>query len=736
MGVLDRLRCCKCLTDIRGFVFVSCVFVVFHQAVTSGLVSAVLSTLELRYGLTSVQSGTVLSTYNVAKLLMSIPMSYILGKGNIPVNMGICAFLVAIGCFLFSAAELFGEKYVPLGAGGARDVCLASTVPNACVTSETSGLYYLLLVGQGFIALGASAPYCIAPAYITNNVNPKRSLPLLGFFFAANALGPAVGFLGGGVLLGYWVDPSGLPPGFEHLTSSDVQWVGNWWLGILFCGVCEIAIIPFLIAFPAHLPDAPPLLEADQDDGKRSIRDVWRLLIDILTNASWWLVTLAIAMEAFAVSGYIGFGPKYVQTQFSLEAGTASILSGGGVVPAAVIGSVVGGWWDGKKHDKLSQTAWFNTKMALISTVFVIICVFMGCDNQPIYGFGQTSPYPLTIAQNCNSNCQCDQNYAPVCGADGVAYFSACWAGCQNSTKGDETLYSSCTCVFSSYVNSTPPSLLASATATPGGCKSCGVMLGVFFLFFFLFLLFTFMNHTPSTSILLRVVPSVKHKSLSLGLNDVIYKLLGSIPGPLIFGATFDNNCILLTPTCDGSGGSCAMYDNYTLRLILLLVLGGIFKTASTLFNLGSIYSIRKQENLSLTSQRTSLVFPTQAAEGLDGTTPMDAGFLAEMAGTQSRRVSAVPRLSLNLSGKDSSNMLMTPLTPTAPTADPARRTSGIARGLSVSERSLNSADRSPGSNNGGSASPRRSSSINGGNASLRGVDPSAEVAQSQDSGV
>lgn len=637
----------SCLQDIRAFVLLGCLFSVFHQAVTSGLVSAVLSTLELRYGLSSVQSGALLSTYNVTKLIFAIPMSYLLGKGSIPRNMGLCCFIVAVGCFLFAGAELLSTKYVPAGVGGVQDVCSSNPLPAGCDSRSTSGLYYLLLVGQGVIALGAAAPYCICPAFITNNVPAKQSLPLLGFFFASLSLGPAVGFLGGGALLGSWVDPSGLPEGFEHLTSDDAQWVGNWWLGILVCGVILLSLIPFFVFIPARLPTAPPHLEADIDDHKRSFGEILGLLKDILTSPPWWLVTLAIAFEAFSVSGYTGFGPKYIQSQFSVQAGTASIIAGGGIVPAAVIGAVLGGWWDGRKHDKLSQSAVFNTKMAVISAVLVIICVFFGCDNQPIVGFTTTPPYSLNANFNCNTGCNCDQTYAPVCGADGLAYFNPCLAGCLNTTKGAEgTSYSNCQCVFSTLDNVTAPSKLSAALATPGACKSCGAMLGVFMLFFFLFLLFTFMNHTPTNAILLRVVPSVKHKSLSLGLNDVVFKILGSIPGPLVFGASFDNNCILKTQSC-GNDGSCAVYDNYAIRLILLLALGAIFKIFSAIFNFLSISVIKKQEAERALSRRTSIVFPEPEKDQI-ANAALDAGFLAEIGGLQGRNSNSVgPRLSL-----------------------------------------------------------------------------------------
>ena len=39
----------------------------------------------------------------------------------------------------------------------------------------------------------------------------------------------------------------------------------------------------------------------------------------------------------------------------------------------------------------------------------------------------------------CNGGCQCSQDvYNPVCGIDGIMYYSPCYAGCQTENIGDE----------------------------------------------------------------------------------------------------------------------------------------------------------------------------------------------------------------------------------------------------------------------------------------------------------
>jgi len=39
----------------------------------------------------------------------------------------------------------------------------------------------------------------------------------------------------------------------------------------------------------------------------------------------------------------------------------------------------------------------------------------------------------------CSDRCVCDEEiFSPICGADGVTYYSACHAGCRNQTFGKE----------------------------------------------------------------------------------------------------------------------------------------------------------------------------------------------------------------------------------------------------------------------------------------------------------
>ena len=73
---------------------------------------------------------------------------------------------------------------------------------------------------------------------------------------------------------------------------------------------------------------------------------------------------------------------------------------------------------------------------------------------------------------------------------------------------------------------------------------------------------------------------------MAIGLQSIIIRLIGSIPGPVLFGYFIDRTCLLWEPTCgekrswdnifliliisDASGqGSCLLYDNYQFSLFM-----------------------------------------------------------------------------------------------------------------------------------------------------------------------
>ena len=71
-------------------------------------------------------------------------------------------------------------------------------------------MYYSFFVaGQALNGIGAAAVRSLGTVYIDENLSQKGSPMALGYFQTmGQALGPAVGFIGGGALLKLWIDGS------------------------------------------------------------------------------------------------------------------------------------------------------------------------------------------------------------------------------------------------------------------------------------------------------------------------------------------------------------------------------------------------------------------------------------------------------------------------------------------------------------------------------------------------
>ena len=59
-----------------------------------------------------------------------------------------------------------------------------------------------------------------------------------------------------------------------------------------------------------------------------------------------------------------------------------------------------------------------------------------------------------------------------------------------------------------------------------------------------------------------------EQRCTALGMQTVLFRILGGIPGPLTFGAIFDSTCILWQYEC-GSRGNCWEYNNNSLKYYL-----------------------------------------------------------------------------------------------------------------------------------------------------------------------
>ncbi|XP_012941864.1 solute carrier organic anion transporter family member 4A1 [Aplysia californica] len=89
-------------------------------------------------------------------------------------------------------------------------------------------------------------------------------------------------------------------------------------------------------------------------------------------------------------------------------------------------------------------------------------------------------------------------------------------------------------------------------------------------VFFSIMIVLVFLTSMPSLTVTLRCVPD-HQRSFGLGIQWIVARCLGSIPGPILFGKMFDLACLVWQKRCDGEG-SCFFYDNHNMSVNLLIL--------------------------------------------------------------------------------------------------------------------------------------------------------------------
>ena len=100
-------------------------------------------------------------------------------------------------------------------------------------------------------------------------------------------VGPALGFIGSGLLLDLWVDLGEAPNGLE---ATDTAWVGAWWLSFIGCGGLSLLFAVMGYRFPRVFPGLEHLHDAEKavlGASVSSINDARRVVSCKLASCAW-----------------------------------------------------------------------------------------------------------------------------------------------------------------------------------------------------------------------------------------------------------------------------------------------------------------------------------------------------------------------------------------------------------------------------------------------------------------
>ena len=188
----------------KWFLVFQCWFVLAQSMIVSGFSGVVVSSLEKRFSLRTNQVGVIVSCYDISAAIMAIVVSYY-GHHHKPKWLGIGAFILGIGCFVFALPHLLVGKYEP--GSSATNLCTSDAFPENLVCRSAVWYHiFFFVLAEFLIGIGATPVYILGTSFIDENVRRSTSGIFLGIMYAIATLGPAIGFLLGGQFLDIYVD--------------------------------------------------------------------------------------------------------------------------------------------------------------------------------------------------------------------------------------------------------------------------------------------------------------------------------------------------------------------------------------------------------------------------------------------------------------------------------------------------------------------------------------------------
>lgn len=214
------------------FVLFLSFLVTLQQALSSGYINSVITTIEKRFEIPSSLSGLVASSYEIGNVITVIFVSYLGSRRHIPVWIAVGAVIMGAGSLVFMIPHFIAEPnhVITLANSSTDNICRAVSLREQdiglgrlssgltpphnnlrgdnCIqgSPSTTGPVLFFILAQLLLGCGGSPLFTLGTTYIDDHVQPDSASMYIGCMYSMAAFGPVLGFLLGAYLLSFHMD--------------------------------------------------------------------------------------------------------------------------------------------------------------------------------------------------------------------------------------------------------------------------------------------------------------------------------------------------------------------------------------------------------------------------------------------------------------------------------------------------------------------------------------------------